>query len=235
MRQATIPILLLTLLLPQIAAGAVTEGEALRARADQLFDAEKWPEARDAYIRYLESHPKDVNARADLGVCYRNLGQMQNALKELDRALAIQPEHWQSLYNKVIVLGFDLGKKPEAGKVLAKLQALQPENPDVQKLAEALGPPAPVRTSPELVVQSYYAAMAAGQYSKAAGSHAPRSPGKIPQPAAPPGRGHGRNGPGQETAGLLSRRAGCRGAEKALPRRVSGDLSPRSHRGESGS
>lgn len=113
-------------------------GGALRTHADRLYDEEKWPEARDAYIRYLEVHPDEVDVISDLGVCYRWVEDHQGALKQFDRALALNPEHWQSLYNKAIVIGLDLGKKPEARELLERLRTLQPHNPEVEKLAEAL-------------------------------------------------------------------------------------------------
>ena len=110
----------------------------MRTHADRLYDEEKWPEARDAYIRYLEVHPDEVDVISDLGVCYRWVGDHQNAVKQFDRALVLNPEHWQSLYNKIIVVGLDLGKKPEARELLERLRTLQANNPEVEKLAEAL-------------------------------------------------------------------------------------------------
>lgn len=113
-------------------------GEKLRAHADRLYDQEKWAEARDAYVRYLKANPKQVDVISDLGVCYRALGDLQNAVKELDRALSIDPSHFPALYNKIIVLGYDLNRKPEARELLVKLRTLQPENEQVDRLAEAL-------------------------------------------------------------------------------------------------
>jgi hypothetical protein len=111
---------------------------ALREHADQLFDEQKWSAAKNAYLRYMELRPDDVDAMTDLGSCYRGLGDSQNAVTTFDRALTLNPEHWQSLFNKIVVVAFDLDRKPEALELLAKLRALQPENPDVEKLAERL-------------------------------------------------------------------------------------------------
>jgi tetratricopeptide (TPR) repeat protein len=113
-------------------------GEALLQRANALYDQEKWQEARNAYTRYLEVHPDEIAVRTDLGSCYQGLGDPQSALREIDRALSIDPNYWQALYNKIIILGFDLDRKPEARQLLMKLQALQPGNEDVKKLAAAL-------------------------------------------------------------------------------------------------
>jgi hypothetical protein len=108
--------------------------EDLLRRANALFDSEKWAEAADAYTEYLKSAPGNVDALTDLGICYRQMSDFEGALRQLDRALALDSRHWKALYNKVIVLAFDLHRKAEAEKLLVRLQALQPDNPDVKKL-----------------------------------------------------------------------------------------------------
>lgn len=112
--------------------------ETLLDRANRHFDSKKWKEARDAYVEYLKSEPENVNAMTDLGICYRELGEFEGALREFDRALALDPEHWQTLYNKIVLIGFDLKRNAEAQVLLSRLRALQPNNPDVEKLATAL-------------------------------------------------------------------------------------------------
>jgi hypothetical protein len=49
--------------------------------------------------------------------------------------MTIAPDHWQSRYNKVIVLAFDLKDYAGAQKVLDDLQRLQPQNPSISELA----------------------------------------------------------------------------------------------------
>ncbi len=106
------------------------------ARANQFYDQGKWEDAKNAFLRYLEENPQDVGALADLGVCYKELGDYDRALRNFDQALVLNPGHWQSLYNKIIVLGFHLDKKPEAKKLMRELRKLQPNNPDVERLAQ---------------------------------------------------------------------------------------------------
>lgn len=105
------------------------------ARANAFFDQKQWEEARNAYLKYLEESPADAGAMADLGICYKELKEYELALRSFERALVVAPGHWQALYNKIIVLGFHLDKKPEAKKLMRDLQRLQPNNPDVARLA----------------------------------------------------------------------------------------------------
>jgi TolA-binding protein len=100
-----------------------------------------WQQARDLYIRYIELRPQDPelpNILSDLGVSYQELGDFDQALEIFRRVQAMAPNHWQSLYNQVVVLAFSKKEIEEARKVLAELQRVQPNNPDVQRLAAAV-------------------------------------------------------------------------------------------------
>jgi tetratricopeptide (TPR) repeat protein len=100
-----------------------------------------WQQARDLYIRYIELRPQDPelpNILSDLGVSYQELGDFDQALEIFRRVQAMAPDHWQSLYNQVVVLAFSKKEIEEARKVLAELQRVQPNNPDVQRLAAAV-------------------------------------------------------------------------------------------------
>ena len=100
-----------------------------------------WLQARDLYTRYVELRPQDPelpNILSDLGVSYQELGEYDQALEIFRRVQAMAPDHWQSLYNQVVVLAFSKKEIDEARKVLAELQRVQPNNPDVQRLAAAV-------------------------------------------------------------------------------------------------
>ena len=56
-----------------------------------------------------------------------------NIMKEAQK---LQDGHWQSLYNEVVVLAFDLKDVPKANAVLGRLRQLQPDNPEVTRLAQ---------------------------------------------------------------------------------------------------
>ncbi|HSS76500.1 MAG TPA: DUF2059 domain-containing protein [Thermoanaerobaculia bacterium] len=107
-------------------------------RANRFFDSKSWNQAAEAYAEYLKSAPGNLDAMTDLGICYRELTNYEGALRQFDSVLALDSHHWKAMYNKVIVLAFDLKRKDEAEKLLAKLQGLQPDNADVKNLQEAV-------------------------------------------------------------------------------------------------
>jgi cytochrome c-type biogenesis protein CcmH/NrfG len=111
------------------------DADAVLKLANLNFDIQNWPRARDLYTHYLELRPAEPNTLTDLGITYRQLKQYDQALDLFGKAQKIAPDHWQSRFNAVIVLAFDLKKYAAAEGVLAELRRLQPTNPDVEKLA----------------------------------------------------------------------------------------------------
>jgi len=111
------------------------DAAALVALANLNFDIQRWDRARELYERYLELRPEDADAHTDLGICLRAAGDFQAALARFARAQELAPDHWQSLYNEVVVRAFDLGDPAAAMPVLERLERLAPGNPDVARLA----------------------------------------------------------------------------------------------------
>jgi len=99
------------------------------------FDAREYPAAAEAYRRYLDLAPPDPDVLTDLGVAYHLMERPDDALEQFAAAQELAPDHWQSRFNEVVVLAFDLGRFDEASRVLDELRALQPGNPDVDRLA----------------------------------------------------------------------------------------------------
>ena len=114
------------------------DAKAVRQLADLNFDIQNWQRAQELYHHYLELKPDDPDVMTDLGITYRGIKDYDKALDLFRRTQKLAPDHWQALYNEVVVLAFDLKKLDQAGTVLAKLEQMQPANPDVKKLADAV-------------------------------------------------------------------------------------------------
>ena len=112
--------------------------EALRRLGNLFYDIREWEQAAELYERYLEVRPDDPDVLTDAGACYRSMGDTERALDRFQRARDLDPEHWQSRFNEVLVLAFDLGQLEAANQAMAELQRLQPDNPNVKGLAEEL-------------------------------------------------------------------------------------------------
>ncbi len=98
------------------------------------FQIQNWARARDLYTQYLKLRPDQPDVLSDLGVTYHELGEPKEALRLFDRAQEVQPDHWQSRFNEVIVLALDLQDYAAAEAVIAELKRLQPDNQDVVQL-----------------------------------------------------------------------------------------------------
>ena len=114
------------------------DADAVRKLADLNFDIRNWSRAQELYGHYLTLRPNDPDVLTDLGIAFRESKQFDEALERFRLAKKVAPEHWQSLYNEVVVLAFDLKRHDEAQKVLEDLQRMQPNNPEVAKLATAV-------------------------------------------------------------------------------------------------
>lgn len=111
------------------------DAEAVLRLANLNFDIKSWQRASELYQSYLKLQPATADVLTDLGVSMREQGQAKEALAQFDRAAAMSATHWQSRFNKVVVLGFDLQDYAGAERVLAELRTLQPTNPAIADLA----------------------------------------------------------------------------------------------------
>jgi tetratricopeptide (TPR) repeat protein len=106
----------------------------MAAMGNLYFDASRWPEAREWYEKSLQIVSGDPNVITDLAVVYRNLGNFQRTIELLDQAIAVNPDHWQAWYNKVVVYQFDLHEHDAAGDALRTLQELKKSNSSIPDL-----------------------------------------------------------------------------------------------------
>jgi len=124
--------------LSQRLAANPQDTEALRELADMNFDIRNWSRAAELYESFLEISGEDSDVLTDLGICYRAEGRFDEALATFEKALQSDGDSWLARYNKTIVLGLDLGDYSAAGEVLAELNRIRPDDPDVTRLADEI-------------------------------------------------------------------------------------------------
>lgn len=111
------------------------DADAVLTLGNMNFEIKRWDAAAKLYEQYLQAKPDNPDVMTDLGVCNRELGKFDVALSLFHKAQKLSPDHWQSRYNEVVVLAFDLGRTGDALPVLKVLERLQPDNQQVQQLA----------------------------------------------------------------------------------------------------
>ena len=106
--------------------------------ANFLFDKQKFSDAVPWYQKSLTLDPANVNARTDLGTAYFDLGHPQEAVKEFNQSLKIDPNHQPTLFNLIVVSiegTHDLGA---AGQAWQRLHRLNPDYPNLDRLKHEL-------------------------------------------------------------------------------------------------
>ncbi len=116
-------------------ASAPDDPGLMAALGNVYFDANRWQDAREWYEKSMQISSGDPNIFTDLAVVYRNLGEHQRAIELLDQAIAINADHWQAWYNKVVVYNFDLHDHDAANEALRTLQDLKKSNPGIPDLS----------------------------------------------------------------------------------------------------
>jgi thioredoxin-like negative regulator of GroEL len=96
-----------------------------------LFEA-----AIQNYKTYLDKNPKDADARVDMGVCYFNLKDFPNAIKEMETAIKDVPNH-QIAHLNLGVVNLSAGNIEKSKEWLKKAYDLNPTN-EIGKKAEQL-------------------------------------------------------------------------------------------------
>ncbi len=115
-----------------------TDHAAIVRLANLHHDINDFDNAIGYYEQALALVPDDPDAMTDMGICYRGKREFDRALELFRQASAMQENHWQSLFNIVIVTGFDLQQYDPAFEALETLEAAQPDLPQLVELRGAL-------------------------------------------------------------------------------------------------
>jgi tetratricopeptide (TPR) repeat protein len=99
---------------------------------DRLF----YEKAIPYYKTYLVMNPKDANARVDMGICYKELGNFTEAENEMKTALHYVPNHLNAHFNLGIVY-LSEGNIQESNIWFKRTVALDPSS-EVGKRAQQL-------------------------------------------------------------------------------------------------
>ncbi len=102
------------------------DDQVLLKLANLYHDAAMWEPAAGYYERVVELQPPSADTLTDLGVCYRGLRQFDQALAAFERAHNLDAAHWQSLYNTVVVAGFDVNRLDLASEALETMESIDP-------------------------------------------------------------------------------------------------------------
>ncbi len=97
-----------------------------------------WEQAGQFYEIALGIRPEDPDLLIDAGNVHRELGRFSQALDNFRRAYEIDNEHWQALFNTVVVAAFDMNQMDLADAAMTKLEEVDPPPADLPALKQAL-------------------------------------------------------------------------------------------------
>lgn len=92
---------------------AVRSPQGERNLAALAFEAGRYEEAAQAYRRLIKSDPKEAALHTSLAGCLGALGRYDDALKELDEAVILEPLNVEAYHNRAVILERQ-GKKDAA-------------------------------------------------------------------------------------------------------------------------
>ena len=91
-----------------------------------------------AYEKARRKAPKDPDLLSDLGAAHRNRGELKLAVSMFRKAREIQPDHWQSLVNEVLVEAFDRKDAAAAQRAYDELKKRHPDIPQIDRIQEQI-------------------------------------------------------------------------------------------------
>lgn len=91
-----------------------------------FFGLDRFSDAIEAYGKSLSLVPDNPSVLTDMGVMYQKNKQPLEAIRSFDRAIALDPGFETALFNKGLVLMYDLDDRASAIRTLEELVAANP-------------------------------------------------------------------------------------------------------------
>ena len=106
--------------------------------ANFLYDQGNFQQAITWYEKAVALDPRNVDASTDLGTCYYNVGRPDDALRQFQHSLSVQPAHQPTLFNIIVVNMEGKHDYKAAQKAYDTLYRLNPQYPKLSDLKERL-------------------------------------------------------------------------------------------------
>lgn len=105
---------------------------------DVYMDARRFDLAIPWYEGALQINPRDINASTDLAVCYYSTNQIDRALAQIDKSLAIDPAHVKTLFNQGVIRAW--GREDLTGAIASweRVVALDPNGEEGRRAKAAI-------------------------------------------------------------------------------------------------
>lgn len=106
-------------------------------KAEELYSAGKVKEAKFLLLSLVAQNPENVDAQNNLGFIFFQEGDMQKALKHLEKALLIDPLCEDALVNYASVMN-SLGRLADVVPLLKEYLRQRPESADLREILDKL-------------------------------------------------------------------------------------------------
>ena len=116
--------------------------------ANFLYDQGNFQGAITWYEKAVALDPRNVDASTDLGTCYFNVGRPDDALRQFQHSLSVQPGHQPTLFNVIVVNMEGKHDYKAAQKAYDALYRLNPQYPKLSELKKTLDDEARGATGP---------------------------------------------------------------------------------------
>jgi tetratricopeptide (TPR) repeat protein len=78
------------------------------------MQSQEWGKALRGFQEVVRIDPKHIQSYGNMGICYAHLGQREEALEALDKALELDPNYEPAIVNRAAVSSLKQGEKLEA-------------------------------------------------------------------------------------------------------------------------